>query len=130
MGGLPYYETIIYSNIDATTSEIGENNIPICFNGGSVENDVWLRFRIPSDGSNKDFKITLVAEETMGIINPQVAIYRGDCVENQLSELGICASTDLQENNLTLVKYSITLFFHSSESCVTLASTVTQLSEL
>ena len=102
LGIVPYCETAIYSNVDATTSEIGENNIPICFNGGSVENDVWFKFTIPSDGSTKDFKITLVPEETMGIINPQVAIYRGDCAQDQLSELGICASANLEENSLSL----------------------------
>lgn len=102
LGVLPYCETAIYTNIDATTSVIGTNNIPTCFNGGSVENDVWFKFTIPSDGSSKDFKIDLTATATTGIINPQMAIYRGDCDQDQLSELGICKSSAQGENSLTL----------------------------
>ena len=102
LGVLPYCETTVYTNIDASTSVIGANNIPTCFNGGSVENDVWFKFTIPNDGSSKDFKMELTATTTTGITNPQMAIYRGDCNQDQLSELGICTSSAQGENSLTL----------------------------
>ncbi|MFK7982396.1 MAG: gliding motility-associated C-terminal domain-containing protein [Saprospiraceae bacterium] len=102
LGILPYCETTIYTNIDASTSNIGVDNIPACFNGGSVENDVWFKFTIPSDGNSKNFKITLTTGDSNGITNPQIAIYRGDCAENQLSDLGICASAEPNETDLVL----------------------------
>lgn len=102
LGTLPYCTTTIFTNINASTSVIGDNNIPTCFNGGSVEDDVWFKFVIPEDGSLKDFKIELTDTETDGIINPQMAIYRGDCAQDQLSELGICKSAEQGETSLTL----------------------------
>lgn len=102
LGILPYCETIVYTNIAASTSNIGADNIPTCFNGGSVENDIWFKFTIPSDGNSKNFKITLTATATDGITNPQIAIYRGDCAQNQLSDLGICASAESGTTDLTL----------------------------
>jgi len=102
LGVLPYCEVTVFTNINASTSEIGMENIPTCFNGGSVENDVWFKFSIPDDGSSRDFKISLAATDTAGIANPQLAVYRGDCAQNQLSELGVCISTEQGEANLTV----------------------------
>jgi len=102
LGVVPYCETTIYTNIAASTSNIGLDNIPTCFNGGSVENDVWFKFTIPSDGNSENFKITLTTTNTNGITNPQIAIYRGDCAEDQLSDLGICATAESGEMGLTL----------------------------
>ncbi len=102
LGILPYCEATIHTNIAASTSDIDTENIPTCFNGGSAENDVWFKFTIPDDGSTRDFKISLTATDTEGITNPQLAVYRGDCAQNQLSELGVCSSTELGETNLSV----------------------------
>jgi len=102
LGILPYCESSIFSNIAATPSNIGENNIPDCFNGGSIENDVWFKFTIPEDGNSQNFKITLTGSEENGIINPQLAIYRGACEMNELSELGVCLSAESGKNELIL----------------------------
>ncbi|NRA50292.1 MAG: hypothetical protein HRU12_14260, partial [Phaeodactylibacter sp.] len=35
-------DSVYFSNVDATPSDIGFGNIPSCFNGGTVGNDVWF----------------------------------------------------------------------------------------
>lgn len=102
LGVLPYCESRLFSNIAATPSNIGINNIPDCFNGGSIENDVWFKFTIPEDENSQNFKITLTGDTENGIINPQLAVYRGACETNELSELGVCQSAEAGENNITL----------------------------
>ncbi len=102
LGVLPYCESTLFSNIAATPSNIGENNIPDCFNGGSIENDVWFKFTIPEDGNSRNFKITIAGDSESSIQNPQLAVYRGACEINELSELGICQSAETGENSLIL----------------------------
>jgi len=102
LGVLPYCESTLFSNIATTPSNIGANNIPDCFNGGAIENDVWFKFTIPEDGNSRNFKITLTGDKENGIINPQLAVYRGACEINELSELGICQSAELNKNTLTI----------------------------
>lgn len=80
--------TDIYDNIDATASDIGFGNIPDCFNGGSVDNDVWFSFTTTAE--IVDVTVTLLGTDSGPndpIMNPQIAIYRGDCEFDGLSEL-------------------------------------------
>lgn len=93
LGGLPVCTDDIYDNVDATASDIGFGNIPTCFNGGTVQNDVWFSFTT----NDTLIDVTIALDGTsMGdngsIINPQIAVYRGDCSFNNLADLGICIS--------------------------------------
>lgn len=84
----------IYTNVDATASDIGSGNIPDCFNGGQVDRDVWFMFT--TDNMITDYTITVTGvTDGMGstpIVNPQIEIYRGDCEFNGLASMEVCAS--------------------------------------
>ncbi|MEM6966201.1 MAG: gliding motility-associated C-terminal domain-containing protein, partial [Bacteroidota bacterium] len=102
---------IIYNNINATSSNIfyptSSNNIPSCWN--NVNNDVWFEFTVPSDGSMIDFGITLTANNTNGtpIIQPQMALYIGDCLPNQLAEIA-CVSANTGSSSLEMLGLGLT----------------------
>ncbi len=92
----------VYTNLDATESDIGMNNLPQCFNG--VQNDVWFSFMVPNDGSVIDFLISVTG--TMdGLVMPQIALYRGDCSE--LQEL-FCSSAALNETTVEMQALGLT----------------------
>lgn len=81
-----------FNNVGATGSVVFSNpldNIPSCFTGGTVDRDVWFSFTVPTDGSIIDFTITLdgVAGPNGSILHPQVAVYRGECLLDELQEL-------------------------------------------
>lgn len=80
--------TEIYNNIDATASNIGFGNIPACFNGGSVANDIWFSFTTSTDIVDVTVSVLGTDAGPNGSIqNPQIAIYRGSCELDGLSEL-------------------------------------------
>lgn len=88
-------ESVFFTNVGATASNIGFGNIPECFNGGTVQNDVWFSFT--TSDTIFDYTITvtgLTDGTTAGMVNPQVALYRGDCSVDNLAELA-CASAEL-----------------------------------
>lgn len=92
---------VIYTNVDATASDIGNDNIPLCFDGGNVERDVWFQFT--TNGSITDYNITVNGiTDGMGstpISNPQIEIYRGDlCGFDELASLAVCASANDGDN--------------------------------
>lgn len=101
LGVLPACGNDIYTNVDAT-SQSGFD-IPSCFNGGNVPRDVWFSFTT-SDFS--DLTITILGTDNgpngQALINPQLALYRGDC--SGVSEL-FCATS---ENGSTSVRAEIT----------------------
>jgi gliding motility-associated-like protein len=84
----------IYTNVDATASNIGADNIPDCFNGGLVDRDVWFVFT--TDNMITDYTITVTGvPDGMGstpIVNPQIEVYRGDCMFDGLASLQVCTS--------------------------------------
>ncbi len=87
-------DALFFSNINATPSDIGAGNIPACFDGGSVQRDVWFSFT--SSDTIFDYTITVVGAAfgaNPAMINPQIALYRGDCSGNNLVELA-CASAE------------------------------------
>lgn len=95
-------ETVFFSNVGATPSDIGTNNIPSCFADGTVQRDVWITF-VASD-TITDYLITLTGASdgtNSAILNPQMALYRGACQENGLAELA-CASANPGESELEL----------------------------
>ena len=89
LGTLPSCSDDVYTNIDATASDIGFGNSPSCFNGGSAQNDVWFSFN--TNDTLIDITITLLGvldgPNSSSINNPQIALYRGDCMVDGLAEL-------------------------------------------
>ncbi len=97
LGNVPLCPSGIYTNVDATASDIGNDNIPLCFNGGIVDRDVWFQFT--TDGTITDYTITVTGiSDGMGstpILNPQIEVYRGDlCGFDELASLAVCASAN------------------------------------
>ncbi len=75
-------DDVIYNNLNATASDIGFDNIPPCWVGGIVNRDVWFSF-VAVD-TILDYRITVTGcpDPNLSIdpiLNPQIAIYRGDC---------------------------------------------------
>ncbi len=100
---IPGNETEIYSNVDATASDIGFGNNPLCFNGGTIQRDVWFAFT--TSDTIFDYTITVMGivgpDGEPSIVNPQVALYRGACAVNNLAEL-LCASAAPGETMIEL----------------------------
>lgn len=107
LGEAPFCdETVFFNNIDATASNIGTDNVPsIGGCSGAMENDVWFSF-IASD-TIEDYSITVTGiTDGMGssaMIQPQVAVYRGDCEFNGLEVL------DCERANESLSEVSLIL---------------------
>lgn len=101
LGIAPACDTsIVYSNENATLSNIGDDNNPTCFNGGIPNRDVWFSFVCPD--TLFDFRISVAGTGGLnGIQNPQIAIYRGECNFNDLFELS-CALAPLGENEVLI----------------------------
>ena len=82
-------DSVFFTNVDATASDIGFSNIPNCFNGGTVQNDVWFAFT--TSDTIFDYTITVTGiTDGMGsdpLMNPQIALYRGDCQVDGLAEI-------------------------------------------
>lgn len=95
-----------FNNVNASGSLIFSDmslNIPACFNGSTPNSDVWFSFTVPADGSVVDFQIDLsgVDGPNGSITQPQMAVYRGDCMLDGLDEL-LCVTSLAGEVNLTL----------------------------
>lgn len=98
LGTAPICPPDIFSNVGATPTDIGNDNNPSCFNSGVAQRDVWFMFTCPD--TLFDFRITLTGVGN-SILNPEFAIYRGDCEFDGLAEL-LCAKADIGENSLFL----------------------------
>ena len=72
------------------------------FNG--VQNDVWFSFTVPADGSVIDYLITVTGTPNE-LVNPQIALYRGDCTD--LQEL-FCASAMLNDVSVEMQALGLT----------------------
>ena len=111
---MPGGETDIYSNTDATASDIGSGNVPSCFVDGATDRDVWFSFT--ASDTILDYTITVMGVEgptgEPAMVNPQVAIYRGGCTMNGLAELD-CAAAEPGESmvNLTVDGFHLVLQF-------------------
>jgi gliding motility-associated-like protein len=93
LGALPACGDEIYDNIDATPSDIGFGNIPSCFNGGSVNRDVWFSFTTTDDIIDVTVTLQGATDGPNGsILNPQINIYRGECMFDGLADLSFCSS--------------------------------------
>jgi gliding motility-associated-like protein len=98
LGTAPICDPTVYTNVGATPTNIGNDNFPSCFNNGIAQRDVWFMFTCPD--TLFDFRITLTGVGN-SILNPEFAIYRGDCLFDGLAEL-LCAKADIGENSLFL----------------------------
>ena len=106
LGAVPICEdtpTTFFTNIDATASDIGFGNTPSCFNGGTVQNDVWFGFQTTTDLIDLTISVqgTPLGPNGEVLNNPQIALYRGDCVVDGLAEL-FCLSAENGETSLQL----------------------------
>lgn len=99
LGPAPFCETTVFSNENATATNIGNDNNPTCFNSGVAQRDVWFAFTCPD--TLFDFRITVTGVGANSMVNPEFAIYRGDCTFDGLAEL-LCAKADIGENVLFL----------------------------
>jgi hypothetical protein len=99
LGMAPVCPQDTFTNLNATPSNIGFDNAPSCFNSGVAERDVWFMFTCPD--TLFDFRITVTGVGVDGMVNPEFAVYRGDCVTDGLAEL-LCAKADLGENAVFL----------------------------
>ena len=81
--------TTEFTNVNATLSSIFStvtDNVPSCW--PAVNNDVWFEFQTPADGSFTDFQISVTSTGSNPIGQFKAALYRGDCLEDELAELG------------------------------------------
>lgn len=93
LGTLPACTEDVYDNVGATASDIGFGNIPACFNGGSVQRDVFFSFTTTADLTDVTITLTGVTDGANGsILNPQINVYRGLCAFDNLADLGFCVS--------------------------------------
>ncbi len=102
LGEAPACPDDVFTNVDATASDIGFGNVPLCFNGGATQNDVWFAFT--TSDTLVDVTISLFASangDNDPILNPQIAVYRGDCSFDGLAELA-CLSAGNGESSLVL----------------------------
>ncbi len=95
LGTAPSCEATLYNNVGATESNIGFDNFPACFIG-NPNRDVWFSF-IASD-TIEDYLVSVIgtADPDLGIgsiINPQIAVYRGDCEPDGLQLLDCVSAT-------------------------------------
>ncbi len=101
LGVIPYCpDDEFFTNVDATESDIGSNNFPTGCSGvgdiTDVSRDVWFQFT--TDATTFDYTITVTGiTDGMGstpLSNPQIAIYRGECLFDELSLLGCGKAAD------------------------------------
>ncbi|RME97621.1 MAG: hypothetical protein D6772_10160, partial [Bacteroidetes bacterium] len=94
LGIVPSCESTTYTSVDATTSDLGTNNVPSCFNNGVTLRDVFFTFTPNTDITDYTIRVQGVASGPNGrpLTNPQFTLYRGaDCTA--LSEV-VCAAAD------------------------------------
>lgn len=96
--------TDLYNNVDATESDIGDDNFPNCF-VGVPSRDVWFAFTTVDTILNYRITLTGCPDPSLGfpsIVNPQIAVYRGDtCLMDELQLLS-CASAAAGETTVVV----------------------------
>lgn len=99
LGMLPTCQTTLYSNLNATTSDIGNENIPSCFIT-EPQRDVWFSFTVAPDIIDYSFTIEGIDANGQPLTHIQAAIYRGFCATDALAVrdcfIGEADSTRLQ----------------------------------
>ncbi len=103
-------DTDIYSNVDATASNIGNDNIPNCFSA-VPERDVWFSFTAADTLLEYTISVFGCPDPGSGaasITNPEIGIYRGDiCAVDELVLLD-CATSQAGQNDVELKPPTLT----------------------
>lgn len=94
LGEVPACQPTIYTNTNATPSNIATVDTVSCFQSAMAQHDVWFRFQCPI--SLLDLRITITGMGASPITNPEFAIYRGDCQFDGLAELDCAGSSQGQ----------------------------------
>ncbi len=95
LGQVPNCSETVYTNVNGTASNIGVGNNPACFNGLATQNDVWFSFTTSS--TIRDVTIRIAGTDqgaNTALGNPQMAVYRGNCVLNGLQEISCLSSAN------------------------------------
>ncbi len=106
LGGVPYCEDAIFTNINATASDIGNENEPPCFINNPPQNDVWFVFSVNS-GTEYRFTIRGNQNTNQAIKNIQAAIYRGGCNTGMI--VRNCFVGDENNNSLEFLVEGLTI---------------------
>ncbi len=108
LGVAPYCpDTVFFSNVDATASNIGTDNnpssVPDCMGLPPMQHDVWFQFIASDTILDYTIEVTGITDGagSTPMSMPQVAIYRGDCEFDGLQLLG-CNAADLGESSIQL----------------------------
>lgn len=109
LGTVPTCLPQVYTNMGATASNIGTGNNPSCFNGGTPQRDVWFTFTTTTEVRDLNILVKGVATGTnaKAMANPQIALYRGTCTNNGLSQIACISAPNgakevkLEVENLT-----------------------------
>ena len=105
LGDAPACPPDTFSNVDATPTDIGFDNDPSCFDNNTATHDVWFQFTCPA--TIFDFRVTVSGVGADGLVNPEFAIYRGDCEFDGLAEL-ICVSSNDGDTTVYLDVFGLT----------------------
>ncbi len=104
LGNAPVCQTgVLYSNVNATESNIGTHNFPPCFRT-TPQRDVWFSFVAVAGITNYRISINGVANTNQGVAamkNPQLAVYKGNCSMNGLQLLA-CNTSYNGESSVSL----------------------------
>jgi gliding motility-associated-like protein len=98
---------VIYTNVNATESNIGMDNFPPCFNG-NPQRDVWFSF--VATAAIMDYAITVTGVPNgplAAMSQPQIALYRGDCAVDELVLLD-CSAAAAGSNETTVEVQGLT----------------------
>ncbi|MBC7774622.1 MAG: choice-of-anchor L domain-containing protein, partial [Phycisphaerae bacterium] len=105
LGEVPACQPTVYTNKNATPSIIATVDTVSCFQSATAQRDVWFRFQCPI--SLLDVRVTITGIGAMPIINPEFAIYRGDCFFDGLAELD-CTSAGQGQISTMLDLFGLT----------------------
>lgn len=101
LGDAPSCDSTLYNNVGATESNIGFDNFPNCY-VGVPDRDVWFSF--DAVDTILDYRVEVIGcpDPNLGlasIVNPQIAVYRGDCEFDGLQLLD-CVSAVAGESSV------------------------------
>lgn len=105
LGTAPSCPPDTFNNVNATPTDIGNDNAPSCFNGNTADHDVWFAFTCPD--TLFDFRITVTGVGANPLQQPEFAIYRGDCEFDGLAEL-LCGIAMVGENEVYIDVQNLT----------------------
>ena len=112
LGEIPICPVIgIFDNVDATGSVVFSDlslNQPTCWNGSQPQADVWFSFDVPIGSPILDVAIEVIGVDgpNGSILQPQMAVYRGDCLLDEMEELA-CATSGAGETMVDLEIYGL-----------------------